>query len=67
MLKLNTTEMSQCCLTNVFDQYFFILKPLAHCTVSFKSYRMFVRMSRPHSMLLFFAGKNGKLYCLLGG
>lgn len=45
----------------------FVLKSLALCTVLLKSYRMFVRTNRLHSMLLFFAGKAGELYCLIGG
>lgn len=56
--KLNTTEMSQCCLTDTF--YWKIIRSL-HC-VLFKSYRMFVRTKRLH-----LAGETGELCCLRGG
>lgn len=60
---LNTTETSLCCLWLIL----LILNLLAHCTVFFKSYWMFVRNSRLHLMLLFCAGKTGELCCLMGG
>lgn len=61
MLTLNTTEMSQCCFTNVFDQFFLFWKHLLTALYCFESYRMFVRMNKLHLMLLILAGKTAEL------
>lgn len=61
MLTLNTTEMSQCCFPNVFDQFFLFWKHLLTALYCFKSCRMFVRMNKLHLMLFFLAGKTAEL------